>query len=62
MESEYPYFRKDLILFTYLHLAANEKLTKALLDSKMTALAYETLEVDNTLPLLRPMSEIAGRF
>ena len=62
IESEYQYFRKDLILFTYLHLAANEKLTKALLESKMTALAYETLEVENNLPLLRPMSEIAGRL
>lgn len=62
IESEYKYFRKDLILFTYLHLAANEKLTKALLNSKMTALAYETLEVNNTLPLLKPMSEIAGRL
>lgn len=62
LESEYPYFREDLILFTYLHLAANEALTKALLDSKMTALAYETLEVNHALPLLKPMSEIAGRL
>ncbi len=62
LESEYKYFREDLILFTYLHLAANETLTKALLDSKITALAYETLEVNQTLPLLRPMSEIAGRL
>ncbi len=62
LESEYQYFREDLILFTYLHLAANESLTRALLESKMTALAYETLDVDQTLPLLMPMSEIAGRL
>lgn len=62
IESEYVFFREDLILFTYLHLAANESLTKALLKSNMTALAYETLEVDNHLPLLKPMSEIAGRL
>lgn len=62
LESEYGYFRSDLILFTYLHLAANEKLTKALLDSKITALAYETLSVQGELPLLKPMSEIAGRL
>lgn len=62
LESEYGYFREDLILFTYLHLAADEALTKALLDSRMTALAYETLSVNHELPLLKPMSEIAGRL
>ena len=62
LESEYRYFREDLILFTYLHLAADEALTKALLDSKMSALAYETLDVNGSLPLLKPMSEIAGRL
>ena len=60
--SEYPYFRRDLTLFTYLHLAAEPKLTKALVDSGMTAIAYETVEVDRTLPLLTPMSEVAGRM
>ena len=62
LESEYRYFREDLILFTYLHLAADEALTKALLESKMSALAYETLDVNGSLPLLKPMSEIAGRL
>jgi len=62
LESEYRYFRDDLMLFTYLHLAADETLTKALIESKMTALAYETLDVDGGLPLLKPMSEIAGRL
>ncbi|HHT98807.1 MAG TPA: alanine dehydrogenase, partial [Acholeplasma sp.] len=63
LESEYQYFREDLILYTYLHLAADEKLTKALLDSKTTAIAYETIELDNReLPCLKPMSEVAGRL
>ncbi len=63
LESEYKYFKKDLILFTYLHLAAEESLTKALLDAGVIALAYETVErPDRSLPLLAPMSEIAGRM
>ncbi len=62
LPSEYPYFRQDLILFTYLHLAAEPELTKALIQSKMTAIAYETVEVNRTLPLLSPMSEVAGRM
>src|SRR5215217_4999657 len=63
VESEFQYFRNDLILFTYLHLAAEPKLTKALLDSKVTAIAYETIQLPNgTLPLLTPMSEVAGRM
>ncbi len=63
LESEYQYFRKDLILFTYLHLAAEESLTKALQESGVTAIAYETVEKpDRSLPLLAPMSEIAGRM
>lgn len=63
IESEFQYFRTDLILFTYLHLAAEAKLTKALLDSKVTAIAYETIQLPNgTLPLLTPMSEVAGRM
>ena len=60
--SEYQYFRSDLTLFTYLHLAAEPELTKALVESGITAIAYETVEVDRTLPLLTPMSEVAGRM
>lgn len=59
---EYKYFRKDLILFTYLHLAAEPALTDALLKSGITAIAYETVEKNRTLPLLTPMSEVAGRM
>ncbi|GJM74648.1 hypothetical protein HMSSN036_68640 [Paenibacillus macerans] len=60
--SEYTYFRKDLILFTYLHLAPEPELTAALRDKGVTAIAYETVEVNKTLPLLTPMSEVAGRM
>ncbi|MGZ7443097.1 alanine dehydrogenase [Paenibacillus sp. TH7-28] len=60
--SEYAYFRKDLILFTYLHLAPEPELTAALRDKGVTAIAYETVEVNKTLPLLTPMSEVAGRM
>lgn len=60
--SEYQYFREDLLLFTYLHLAAEPELTKALVDNKVTAVAYETVSVNRTLPLLTPMSEVAGRM
>ena len=60
--SEYPLLRRGQILFTYLHLAANRALTEALLKSGVTALAYETVEVNHRLPLLEPMSEIAGRM
>ncbi|MFS0750028.1 alanine dehydrogenase [Oceanobacillus sp. 1P07AA] len=62
LSSEYKYFRKGLILFTYLHLAAAPELTKALVDSEVTAIAYETITVNGTLPLLTPMSEVAGRM
>jgi alanine dehydrogenase len=63
LESEFKYLRKDMILFTYLHLAAAEGLTKALLDAGTTAVAYETVKSsDGTLPLLTPMSEVAGRM
>nr|WP_295970157.1 alanine dehydrogenase [uncultured Bacillus sp.] len=62
LESEYQYFRKGLILFTYLHLAAEPELTKALKESGVFAIAYETVEVNRTLPLLSPMSEVAGRM
>jgi alanine dehydrogenase len=60
--NEYPLLRRDQILFTYLHLAASKSLTEALLASGVTALAYETVEVKGRLPLLEPMSEIAGRM
>jgi alanine dehydrogenase len=60
---EYPRLREGLILFTYLHIAADEPLTRALADSGVAAVAYETVETDNrALPLLAPMSEIAGRL
>jgi alanine dehydrogenase len=60
--SEYARLREGLILFTYLHIAADEPLTRALLESGITAVAYETVEVGRTLPLLAPMSEVAGRL
>jgi alanine dehydrogenase len=60
--SEYPLLREGIALFTYLHLAPNPGLTKLLLASQATGLAYETLERDGKLPLLAPMSEIAGRM
>ncbi|QHA90894.1 alanine dehydrogenase [Bacillus sp. N1-1] len=62
LSSEYAYFRDGLILFTYLHLAAEPELTKALKDSGVTAIAYETVVDRGTLPLLTPMSEVAGRM
>lgn len=62
LESEYSYFRKGLILFTYLHLAAEPSLAKALVENEVTAIAYETITVNRTLPLLSPMSEVAGRM
>src|SRR5947208_4791562 len=60
--SEYALLRPGQIPFTYLHLAANRQLTDALVKSQATALAYETIEVNRRLPLLEPMSEIAGRM
>ncbi|WP_102126700.1 alanine dehydrogenase [Deinococcus planocerae] len=63
VEAEYPYLRDDLLLFTYLHLAADRPLTEALLRAGTTAIAYETVqETDGSLPLLMPMSEVAGRL
>ena len=59
---EYDLLRPGQILFTYLHLAANRELTEALCRSGVTALAYETIAVNDRLPLLEPMSEIAGRM
>ncbi|MGD0820525.1 MAG: alanine dehydrogenase [Desulfomonilia bacterium] len=63
IEQEYKFMREDLILFTYLHLAANEDLTRELLKSKITGIAYETIQTeDGSLPLLAPMSAVAGRL
>src|SRR5262245_55802707 len=63
LPEEYPRLREGLVLFTYLHLAASEELTRALAESGAACVAYETVENDNgALPLLAPMSEIAGRL
>ena len=62
LEAEFPLLRRGQILFTYLHLAASKPLTEALLKSGVTGVAYETIQVGNRLPLLEPMSEIAGRM
>jgi alanine dehydrogenase len=63
IEPEYPYFREGLILFTYLHLAPIRGLTNELLESKVIGIAYETVrDRQGTLPLLTPMSEVAGRM
>lgn len=60
--AEYDYLRKDLLLFTYLHLANEPSLAQALINSKATAIAYETVTAEGSLPLLTPMSEVAGRM
>ncbi len=61
--SEYAHFRPGLILFTYLHLAPLPELTRKLVESKVSSVAYETIrEGDGSLPLLTPMSEVAGRM
>mgnify|MGYP001168689333 CR=1 FL=1 len=63
LPEEFGLFREGLLLFTYLHLAAAPALTKALADKRVTAVAYETIQLDNgSLPLLTPMSEVAGRM
>lgn len=62
IEAEYSRMRRGQTLFTYLHLAADKACTDALIASGMTAIAYETVEVNGTLPLLAPMSEVAGRL
>src|SRR5712691_2599328 len=62
LKAEFPFLRKGQILFTYLHLAASKPLTEALLKSGVTGVAYETIQIGNRLPLLEPMSEIAGRM
>ena len=60
--AEYPKMRKGQILFTYLHLAASRECTDALIKSGTTAIAFETVELNGQLPLLAPMSEVAGRM
>lgn len=63
IESEYKYFKEGLILFTYLHLAPEEALTNALINNKVVGIAYETVQLPNrSLPLLTPMSEVAGKM
>ncbi|MFQ5912952.1 MAG: alanine dehydrogenase [Nitrospinota bacterium] len=63
MAEEFPHFREDLLLFTFLHLAANPPLAEALARARVDAVAYETIRLpDGTFPLLAPMSEIAGRM
>lgn len=63
LEEEYPLLQEDQLLFTYLHLAAEPQLTEVLLQKKVAAIAYETVQLpDGSLPLLTPMSEIAGRL
>ncbi|MDX8366443.1 alanine dehydrogenase [Cytobacillus sp. IB215665] len=63
LTEEYHYFYEGLIIFTYLHLATNRELTEALAEKKVVAIAYETVQMeDKTLPLLTPMSEVAGRM
>lgn len=62
IEAEYKRMRSGQILYTYLHLAANKACTQAIMDSGCTAIAYETVEIDGALPLLAPMSEVAGRM
>ncbi|MGO8677923.1 MAG: alanine dehydrogenase [Limisphaerales bacterium] len=62
LPSEYGLLRPGQLVFTYFHLAANRPLTEALMAARVTALAYETIEMNHRLPLLEPMSEIAGRM
>ena len=63
LPDEYRYFREGLVLFTFLHLAAGKELTKELVNKRVVAIAYETVQLDNgSLPLLTPMSEVAGRM
>lgn len=63
LAAEFQYFRKNLIVYTYLHLAAEAELTRKLAETGVAGVAYETIELgDGSLPLLRPMSEVAGRM
>ena len=63
VESEWPLMRSEQVIFTYFHFAANESLTHAVIDSRCVAIAYETVQLPSgELPLLTPMSEVAGRL
>ena len=62
ISAEYSRMRKNQVIFTYLHLAASKECTEALINSGINAIAYETVEVNGSLPLLAPMSEVAGRM
>jgi len=62
LEKEYSLIKEDQIIFTYLHLSSNKKLTQALIDSKSICIAYETIEKNGNFTLLAPMSEVAGRI
>lgn len=63
LENEYQYFREGLVIFTYFHLATEPKLAKAMIEKKVVSIAYETVQLPNgALPLLSPMSEVAGRM
>ena len=63
LPAEFEYFRPGLVIYTYLHLAAEPTLTRKLMDTRVRAVAYETIQLaDGSLPLLRPMSEVAGRM
>lgn len=62
LESEYKYFREGQIIYTYLHLSANKSLTQAMVDANVIGIAYETVQIGRSLPLLKPMSEVAGRI
>ena len=62
LESEYALMKENQLVYTYFHFAADEKLTRACLDRKIVAVAYETVQVGRALPLLKPMSEVAGRM
>ena len=63
LPAEYGFFRENLLLYTYLHLAPEPELTRALIEKKVASVAYETIEApDGSLPLLKPMSEVAGRM
>ncbi len=62
LESEYKYFREGQIIYTYLHLSAAPELAKEMVDKKVTGIAFETVQLGRALPLLKPMSEVAGRM
>lgn len=62
LKEEFPYFKENQVLYTFLHLAAEPELTNALLNKKITGIAFETIEENGQLPLLKPMSEVAGRM